>query len=514
MRCPASDVLAAMAEDLLDPRERESVLDHAADCDDCRRTLLTLGSEMPAVSQARPPLRIVAAPRSWVPWAVAAALAISIVGLLVFAGQHAPKPSGVLEARKDPESAEPRTVELPALRQQEAPPKPPPPLDPEPRKELPPKEKEEPRPAPKDAPTPKAPEPPSTPDRPQPPSIDKPAPPPEPSKAPTVTVVATLDAVEGEVFHLGPKGKTRAKAGETILPGEGVECVGVRSAALVAFADKTRLELDRDTLIRDLVEHDGTHGRRLFVEKGFVKAEVSKQPAGLPMIFETAHGEAKVLGTTLALLVDLDPKKGLRLEVEEGKVELKNSAGKTQLVESGHQAVAAAGVSLAAKLLHREEVLLAIDFENGRKPGLVSTGVVERGPGGRICLAGDAEGGGTSKVMIGDGDNGLFNFQGDEVLSFDYWIDPQAAEVNLSFWDRTTKTNQVGVVPKMVVGKWARATLKLSDLGEAGSRMKEGDWIVNLYIQGTGGAPRRFFIDNVLITRSRVLKPRVFDLKK
>lgn len=503
MSCPASDVLAAMAEDLLEAREREAVLDHAADCDDCRRTLLTLGSELPAVAQARPPLRIVPARRSWIPWAVAAALAISIVGLLVFAGQQAPKPSGVLEVRKDPEPGAPRTVELPAPRKPEALPKPPPPPEFEPRKEF----------APKDAPAPKDPEIPPTPDRPPPPRPDKAPPPPEPAKAPTVTVVATLEAVDGDVFHLSPKGKTRAKVGDTILPGEGLECAG-HSLALVAYADKTRLELDRDTLIRDMVEHDGTRGRRLFVEKGFVKAEVSKQPAGLPMIFETPHGEAKVLGTTLALLVDLDPKKGLRLEVEEGKVELKNSAGKTQLVESGHQAVAAAGVSLAAKLLPREEVLVAIDFEDGRKPGLVSTGVVERGPGGRICLAGDAEGGGTSKVMIGDGANGLLNFQGDEVLSFDYWIDPQAAEVNLSFWDRTSKTNQVGVVPKMVVGKWARATLKLSDLGEPGSRMKEGDWIVNLYIQGTGGAPRRFFIDNVLITRSRVLKPRVFELKK
>jgi hypothetical protein len=58
-----------------------------------------------------------------------------------------------------------------------------------------------------------------------------------------------------------------------------------------------------------------------------------------------------VVGTTLRLYVDPDPKKGTRLEVEEGKVELKNLAGKTVYVESGHYAVAGVGVELVTRKL-------------------------------------------------------------------------------------------------------------------------------------------------------------------
>ena len=283
-----------------------------------------------------------------------------------------------------------------------------------------------------------------------------------------------------------------------------------RSRALVRYADRTLLELAGDTQVREMTERDGEKGRRLFVAGGIVKAEVAKQPSGKPMVFDTEHGEARVLGTTLCLTVDPDPKRGTRLEVEEGRVELKNEAGKSVMVDGGHQAVAAAGIPLSVKTLPREEIVLFCDFEDGRKPPTALTGSVERGPGGRLCLAG--EGDGTSKVLIGDGANGLFTFQGDEVLSFDYWVDAQATKVNLDFWNRTQGKTHAAIVPKLVVGKWTRVTLSVAELGDA--IPKPGDLMTNLYIQGTGGPPRRFYVDNVVVSRSRMIKPRTMEAKK
>jgi hypothetical protein len=327
--------------------------------------------------------------------------------------------------------------------------------------------------------------------------------------------VAALDAVDGDVFVLTSRGREPARVGQTILSGQGVECDGPRSAALLSCADRTRLELAGETVLRELVERDGTKGRRLFIDKGTVKAEVSRQPAGLAMMFETPHGEARVLGTTLALHVDADPKKGTRLEVEEGKVELKNAAGRSVFVDAGHHAIAAAGVPLAVKTLPKEETLLAFAFEDGKKPAQVASGSVERGPGNRVCLLAEGEpGAGTTRIVFSDGDRGLLTFQGDEVLSFDYWVDPQAGSVNFHFWNSTQGRTQEGEVAKLVLGKWAHAAFRLADLVEPAGRMKAGDRLSNLYLQGTGSPPRRFYVDNVVVTRSRVLKPRVVETKK
>ncbi|HVE41929.1 MAG TPA: FecR family protein [Planctomycetota bacterium] len=501
MACPHPENLAAMAEGRLYAKERDGLLDHAADCDDCRRILLTLQPEPPATARVRVPVSTRLSRPSGIPWAVSAALVISVAALFLFA----------IRPTLLPDAPEVRVPAAPVLAPRVAdaiPPRPPepPPVAverPEPLPEL--------RPAELSRPEPKAPEPTPTLGAPAPtPDV---APPPAPA-APTVTVVAQLDGVEGEVYVRSGTTRTKATAGRAVLAGEGVECEGPRSAALVAFADHTRVELSGDTLLRELVERDATHGRRLVLEKGTLRAEVAKQPAGLAMIFETPHGEARVLGTTLALHVDADPKKGTRLEVEEGRVELKNAAGRTVMVDGGHQAVAASGVALAVRTLPREEVLLFYTFEDGKRPAMATSGVVERGPGGRICLAGDPDPGGTSRVFVGDNDRGLFTYRGDEVLSFDYWVDAQAGSVNFNLWNRTQKRTHDGFVTKLVTGKWTRVTFRLADLVEPEGRAREGDWIVNLHLQGTGSPPRRFYVDNIQITRPRVLKPRVFETKK
>jgi hypothetical protein len=480
MRCPPAEILAAMAEDALGRRERESLLDHAADCDECRHALLALG--------VRSRVRVRSSARSWIPWAVAASLFIAIVGLLAFRGRSDSRPEAPI-------------AEVPA--KPETPPTPRPEL---PRPELPPAPRPEPE-APQHPLLPDAPKPKPQPQEEKPeekpvvptPEPEKPVDPekPVPVRPPTQTVVAVLDRAEGEVFVLGAAGRIAVKAGQSLRPGDGLEIAGA-ALAQISFPDKTKVEASGDTLIREISD---AKGKRIRVEKGTVTADVAKQPEGQPLLFTTPHGEAKVLGTTLRLTVNPDPKKGTRLEVAEGKVEFKNLAGGKTVVESGHLAVAATGVSMASKAAPREEIVAFFDFEDGKLPPGADTGTVVRGPQNRICLAG-VDSGGTCKIFIGPAPE-LFHFEGDEILTFDYWVDNNAEQVNLNIWNRTQKVAHQSYVQKTVLGKWARATFKVAEMGEPGTpRIKEGDIVGNLYVQGTGGPPsRRFYIDNILITR-------------
>lgn len=162
----------------------------------------------------------------------------------------------------------------------------------------------------------------------------------------TRMVAARVEEVAGQAFLVTKEGKTPATSGGHLLPTQGLMTGGGDSRLVVRFPDRTRLELGPETELGD-VKIDS--GKRLWVAKGMLQAQVSQQPKGQPMIFATPHGEAKVVGTALRLYVDSESKKGTRLEVDEGKVELRSLSGKTVLVEAGHCAVAAEGVDLVAR---------------------------------------------------------------------------------------------------------------------------------------------------------------------
>jgi hypothetical protein len=167
--------------------------------------------------------------------------------------------------------------------------------------------------------------------------------------------VARLERAEGEVLVVGPGGgKAAARGGEDLLAGQGVVTSGGR--AVLSFSDGTRLDVGGDT---ELADFKAEGGKRVTVVRGDVRAEVARQPKDQPMVLASAHGEATVVGTTLRLLVDLDPRKGTRLEVLEGRVRLKRASdGRSVEVSSGHFAVAATGVSLALRPLPIDEILL------------------------------------------------------------------------------------------------------------------------------------------------------------
>jgi hypothetical protein len=212
---------------------------------------------------------------------------------------------------------------------------------------------------PKRAPDPSAPAPERAPkvDRPETP----PAPPekPSPEKSTVVEATAVLERWEGKVTV----GQVEPKVGQALLSGFDLETADDQSVAVVRYLDGTRIEVRGSSRLQDL--GDGA-GRRVFVT-GVIASQIAPQPKDRPMIFVTPHGEAKVLGTSLRLVVDPDPKKGTRLEVEEGKVEFKNLAGKTVLVESGHYAVAALNLTLVSRLARVTTGLVALyTFKEGR----------------------------------------------------------------------------------------------------------------------------------------------------
>src|SRR5262245_30551250 len=72
MTCPPAGLLAAMAEERLSLEEREPLLIHLADCDDCRRTLLMLATDRRATSRR---VRVVGNRFPWIAMAASVALA-------------------------------------------------------------------------------------------------------------------------------------------------------------------------------------------------------------------------------------------------------------------------------------------------------------------------------------------------------------------------------------------------------------------------------------------------------
>ncbi len=151
-----------------------------------------------------------------------------------------------------------------------------------------------------------------------------------------------VEALGGPAFRISDGRETPLSPGESLRPGEGLRS---ESGAVLTWRDGTRVELEADTRLGRIEE--GASGSRVFLARGALAAHVARQKH--PMRFATPQGEARVLGTILRLATD--PKGGTRLEVEQGKVELANTSGKTVLVEGGRFAVAAPGVDLVSRKL-------------------------------------------------------------------------------------------------------------------------------------------------------------------
>lgn len=272
---------------------------------------------------------------------IAAAALVGIGILLVFlaSGRSRPVQAPTEVAKKD--ARRPEDVKEPPSRKE-----PPPPADES--KLVPP---------PPDAPPPVPPERPEAPppgEEPPPPRPEEPAPPRREPVGETVAAVAVLERVEG---------KNSLRAGQGILPGRGIETSPGDGLAVVMFPDGTRLEAGPDTLLREIAGDP----KRVVLDRGTLSAKVVRQPAGRPLVVDTPHAEARVLGTALRLSVDAA---GTRLDVSEGKVRLTRKAdGKFLEVPAGYCAAVGPGADFASRPMPPRPAVLSftlIDADAGR----------------------------------------------------------------------------------------------------------------------------------------------------
>ncbi len=286
--------------------------------------------------------------RLW-PWAAAAGV-LAAITLLALGGPSKPDHGPIALAAPRPAQVEPppAAAEPPPVHERPAAPAP----IPEPPAPERPREPEPKSPAPSE-PKPPAPAPESAP-------AEAPPPPRE-----TIAFAAVAERLRGEVYRLGPDGAARAREGEGLPAGQGLETRGAGSGARVRYADGTWLEMGPDTTVRDL--EDPARGKRAFLAQGALVADVARQPAGRFMLLATPHAESTVLGTSFRLLADAT---STRLEVREGRVRFARRSARTSVeVRTGQYAVAAAQVEPVVKSLALAEILLLP--QNGHAAGKV-----------------------------------------------------------------------------------------------------------------------------------------------
>ncbi len=218
----------------------------------------------------------------------------------------------------------------------------------------------------------------------------------------SVVLEARVERAEGAVFVLTDEQRIEAYPTQALLSGQGIQ-TGPDGRGAVLYPDGTRLDLEPNSTI-SLVDHrrggetDGARlaGKGVFVVEGALVAEVTKQPAGLPMILASPQAEVRVLGTRLA--VSVNPA-ATQVEVREGRVRVtrRQDAASVELA-AGQFAVAAAGVPLAARpVLGSEGLLMWLRMDEGS--GGIATDASGRGhhgflKGGPKWAEGHASGGG------------------------------------------------------------------------------------------------------------------------
>lgn len=154
-----------------------------------------------------------------------------------------------------------------------------------------------------------------------------------------------LERMEGEVKVVAlDLTKTIASPGQILREGQGIETGHEPSLALLRFEDGTRLEIGPDTSLGGL---GALAAKRLTISKGRVLASLARVQSE-PMLLATPHGSAKTLRATFVMMVDPDPKKGLRLEVLEGSAELGNSTAKPTVIQAGFAADLVSGGEIVA----------------------------------------------------------------------------------------------------------------------------------------------------------------------
>jgi ferric-dicitrate binding protein FerR (iron transport regulator) len=192
---------------------------------------------------------------------------------------------------------------------------------------------------------------------------------PAPSGFASPAAVAVVRRVQGDVFvyNQSPAERLPLRAGQPVLEHQGLVTEGAKSQVVLDYSDTTRLEIGGDSVIRRLTDEKDRTRKHVTLEAGSLFADVTKQPAGRPMILSTVHADARVLGTRFSLSAESGQ---TRLQVEEGAVQFTQSRERESIVvRSGFSAVAAPGRPFEAVPVPGAPKFLEIDLSAGASEG-------------------------------------------------------------------------------------------------------------------------------------------------
>ena len=144
--------------------------------------------------------------------------------------------------------------------------------------------------------------------------------------------------LKGEVFLVTPTGRSiPARSGQKLFAEQVLRTGGEGSFAVIEYADKTRLELSPDTLVRLLPDNAPANkskrirSKKVFLKQGAVAAEVVEQPQGFPLVLTTPHAEIKV---QQSLFSSASAVEATHIELEEGRLELTRTSDGQSIVVS------------------------------------------------------------------------------------------------------------------------------------------------------------------------------------
>lgn len=307
-----------------------------------------------------------------------------------------------------------------------------------------------------------------------------------------------------------------ARSGMELYAGDAIEVGGTGSTAIV-YQDSTRLELSGGTTLRD------GGGRKIFLDRGILVAAVRARSEQDPLVVQTLHAEAKILGTRFTLQVTTD---ATRLQVADGKVLCRRIHDGTAVeVGPDHYAIMAQGVPLEALPVVPDDVLTRLpagskvlfwqDFQKSaigpwigerRSPPAVASGeeALQSVPFERVEKSIFAYA--TSPVQESGWPAGNHTY-----LQFRYFVEGFTDHQGLKLMvKRRDLTNYIGFLDAPTLGRWETVTVAIGDFVSAlgqpthpvtGSTFHHLAWYGYCY-KSPPPPSARFWIDDVILFES------------
>ncbi len=320
---------------------------------------------------------------------------------------------------------------------------------------------------------------------------------------------ASVAGSRGDVTVTRGQQRQPASAGFALSPGDRIE-VAAGATAIIAYVGATRFLLGSETNLTL-----GGSEQVVHLDRGSVDAEVELRSAAEPLVFVTPHARAIVVGTRFTLAVTHAT---TRLDVAEGRV-IFIRLGDGSTVEVGATQHALSDVppptaTLAATPPRNDpdvRTILAFDFEDGEAAAQIVEGVLVPGPprpDNRFALLGQADphGGTRNSVKVHSLDPALFRYAGTQVISFDYWVDPDAKGILLQAWTPERDENLSYYVKKVARESWGYAEVRMADMvpqKNPARPMEEGAPMANIRVVGGRIVGKPLYVDNLKVVQYR-----------